>query len=356
MSFISQFGFSLFQQMSQESGNIVISPLSLWMALGMAATGSRNETLNQFLGILRVPNRNEIKTTSQQVMNKYNDSVSISNGFATPTTEGVKEEFMNDIKELKAEIFTGPDCNPSKINEWVDRQTKGKIPLLLDPTKQVETVLLNAVHFKADWKFPFKKQLTTAAPFFTQLTSSQPCQMMANTGNYRYFETEEFQSVQLPYQNEGISAIVVLPKSHQLFKSVVKNHSFDLFTKILASLETSGPHNRVELYLPKFKINYGATMNQYLFQIGLHSAFLQEADFSGISDTKMYIDSVIQKCFLQVDEKGTEAAAASAVLMSRSLPMPDPAIEMRCDRPFMFAIVDDVSSDVLFLSTVTSIE
>jgi serpin B len=368
---VTEFGLRLFQELiASEAGNIIISPLSLWMVLAMTASGARNQTLTQFLKVLKVQDTQELKQISTELVQKLmvNDSdlqVNIANAFGCPNAEAIKDFFLEDVKKIyHGQIFQGAEFRSKTINAWVSKHTNNKIQNLLDESKALDAAaLINAVYFNGKWKHPFKSHMTQRAPFFTKLTSSQPCQMMTNTGYFRYYETEEYQSILLPYESsdydEGarLSALILLPKSHDLHKVAVLGQTPDSFNNLIAHLSQASSHSRVELFVPKFKLDFSALYNQPLYRLGLHDAFLaKEANFSGIMDGPMYIETVLQKVFIAVDENGTEAAAASAVLMTRGLPMHEPAIEMRCDRPFLFAVMDETRQNLLFLASIKNVQ
>jgi serpin B len=338
------------------------------MVLAMTAGGARNQTLAQFLKVLKVQDSQEMKQIATElvqklIVNESNLQVNIANAFGCQNTEAIKDSFMEDVKKIyQGQVFQGSDFQAKSINAWVADHTKNKITHLLDESKALDAAaLLNVVYFNGRWRHPFQSQLTKKAPFFKSWTSSQPCQMMTNTGYFRYYETEEYQSILLPYESSDyddgarLSALVVLPKSHKLHKVVVRGQTHDSFLHLSSHLYEANSQ-RVELRLPKFKLDFSAMYNQPLYRMGLQNAFLaKEADFSGIMEDRMYVETVVQKVFLAVDEDGTEAAAASAVLMTRGLPIHEPAIKMCCNRPFLFAVVDDIKQNILFLANVKSL-
>jgi serpin B len=181
--------------------------------------------------------------------------------------------------------------------------------------------------------------------------------MMQNTAHYSYFENEIMQSIRLEYardtSNVGLSAIVILPREHQLLTQVIDQTRKPEFNSILNTLYTGESISRIKLSLPKFTVSFAKELNSILFQMGLKNAFIgggnEKAELNGISNG-IYIEKILQRVFIKVDEGGTEAAASSAVVFKRSLPLLEPEPELLVNRPFLFYIVDDETKHTLFLA------
>ena len=238
------------------------------------------------------------------------------------------------------------------INKWVEEKTHGKIKNLLQPaviTNMTRLVLVNAIYFKGNWASQFKKEKTTNAPFHLSSQKSIQVAMMTQEANYRHANLEFFDMLELPYVGNELSMLVMLPKTHDNLAQLETNLSEEnlgLWKKRLGM-------KKVVVFLPKFKITHGFGLNKMLMAMGMRDAFnVRTADFSGMDEADgVYISAAIHKAFVDVNEEGTEAAAATAVSMwGRSVPQP-PTI-FRVDRPFVFLIQDNQTGSILFMGRV----
>jgi serpin B len=212
--------------------------------------------------------------------------------------------------------------------------------------------LTNAVYFKGKWDSPFEKEATQQKDFTTAANSKVQCQMMNKQEDFSYAETADYQAIELPYKNSDLSMIAILPKTGKM--SVMEQKlSGEQFTQIKNSMSSQ----LVDVYLPKFKFDTSYDMNNTLSAMGMPTAFdLANADFSGMDGTRnLYIGVVIHKAYVDVNEEGTEAAAATGVAGSLSMatPMerPQPKI-FNADHPFIFAIVHNATGSILFMGKV----
>jgi serpin B len=237
------------------------------------------------------------------------------------------------------------------INQWVSDQTEARIKDLLPKgsiDEYTRLVLTNAIYFNAAWRSQFEKDATTDGKFTLIDGSQVTASLMHQTESFGYSEGDNYQAVQLPYDGNELSMVVILPKLDQ-FKAFETGISGEKITQIIKSLQGA----EVELTLPKFKIESEFGLNKALKDLGMKDAFDPgKADFSGMDGNKdLYISDVVHKAWVTLDEAGTEAAAATGVVM-RTTSMPLEIKEMKIDHPFIFLIRDNQTGTVLFIGRV----
>ena len=236
------------------------------------------------------------------------------------------------------------------INAWVEEQTRDKIKDLLKPehvTPNTVLVLTNAIYFKALWDMPFPAKSTHPDDFQPTTGARVRVDMMNQTDRFRYFDEGSFQALELPYKGNTLAMVVFLPKSPDglaAFESSLTPAKLDAWLAKLSS-------RKVQVSLPKFRLTGEFGLNDALSALGMPDAFHPgKADFSGMTGTRdLAISAVVHKAFVEVEEKGTEAAAATAVVMARSLAIAAPPPVFRADHPFFFLIRDLRNGSILFL-------
>jgi serpin B len=249
---------------------------------------------------------------------------------------------------MNVDFIDDPDGSRQEINTWVSDQTNAKIQNLLPEgsvTGDTRLVLTNAIYFKASWDTPFDSKVTTTGTFTRLDGSTVQAPMMQRGDSYAYAETDAYQAVSLPYVGKNVSMVVIVPKgSFADFETALTG---DVLGTLLGSLTaTSG-----SVTLPKFGTQSAFSLKDALTALGMTDAFMA-ADFSGMDgQTDLFISDVIHKSFVAVDEAGTEAAAATAVLVSGGA-APENPFTLTADKPFVFAIVDGPTGAVLFLGRV----
>ena len=232
------------------------------------------------------------------------------------------------------------------INRWVSDKTRKKIPELLAPGAiglETELVLTNAIYFKGTWVAQFEPAGTSDAPFHGVPRGTVP--LMHQQGQFDYAQTPLLQAVRLPYEGDALSLVVLLPLTTDGLAEVEMQMSWPQLEAILDSFVPA----QVDLWLPRFSSSSKFLLNETLSELGMRDAFVPAtADFSGISEgTDLYISKAIHQAFIEINEEGSEAAAATAVVMNRES---EPRIiEFRADRPFIYLIVDEPSGTVLFV-------
>ncbi len=359
------FNFNLFNAVAKGSTqNVVISPLSAYIALSMAlngAVGSTREQMAQALGITgdTVGQLNERERAVLTALNG-NDKVQlkIANAIFVNKNTPIKSSFIDLCKHIydaQAECLDFKNSNVlTSINAWCNSKTEGKIPAIIDSLSASEKiVILNAVYFKGEWANAFKKTDTQDDKFITASGDITDVKMMHQRQQLFYFKGETFKAVSIPYAGGQQSLYIFLPN-----KKVDLSLLQAQFTEKNWHDWMSSFHNMdVNLSLPKFTVNSCQDLSSNLKVLGMAEAFdPQRADFSHLVyfGYKAWISRVLQKTYIDVDEQGTEAAAATAIVMATlSVPAVRPqAIEFRVDHPFILALVDNDSKEILFLGTI----
>jgi serpin B len=251
--------------------------------------------------------------------------------------------------------FRNAEAARQTINAWVEERTERKIqeliPLrILDPLTRL--VLVNAIYFKGNWASPFEKNLTHPAPFWVTPGEQAQVQMMTQAHELGYAEFDGLQVLELPYAGEDASMIVLLPRERDglaALEAALTVQNLDQWTSGLTQ-------DRVEVFLPAFEVTFAVRLDAALQSLGMVDAFSgARADFSGMDGSRgLFIGAVLHKAFVAVNEEGTEAAAATAVVMGRGMLMPPPVF--RADHPFLFLIREKRTGSVLFLGRVVEPE
>jgi len=360
------FGFNIFHELikdEEEDENIFISPSSIMSALAMTYNGAEGETreaMKQTL-LFQDMTRNEVNSaydTLLTILQETDPKVEMTVANSLWAREGIdfKEDFLQrNMEYFNAEVdaldFDDPE-SVDIINNWVSEKTRGKIKGIVEPPIDPLTVLflINAIYFKGDWSEPFDLEKTEEIPFKLQDGSEIEHPVMFQDGNYLYLENDLFQAVRLPYGNyKQYSMYVFLPSKEaglEKFYAELKVENWDEWVNSFGAME-------VEVGLPRFKFEYDTSLNKVLEVLGMEIAFDETAaDFSGMRDIppRLYISDVKHKSFVEVNEEGTEAAAVTAV--ETGIVEFVPPLTMTVDRPFFFAIVDDVSRNILFMGSV----
>ncbi len=353
------FAVQLYRELASTKGNLFFSPLSISSALGMTYAGARGETEREMqqalhfeLGQARL--HAAFKGLNRELMRgavKDGQQLNIANGLCLTGGE-VSDDFKRLLQDnYEAEIFSG---SLETINAWVKGKTEGRIPRILerlDPDSVC--VLLNAIYFKGFWESRFDKRRTLAAPFSISADRQVKVPLMYQKGDFRLLAESDFQALALPYREGRLSMIVLLPQAPDGLASLEKRLTTENLAAWLAELD-QGTVQELHLYLPKFKLETGYDLVPTCRQLGMHAAFDPGggADFSGMGwpKGKLWISQIRHKAFVEVDEEGTEAAAATAVEM-RTLALQQYPV-FRADHPFLFLIRDNPTGCILFMGRV----
>ena len=360
---IDLFGWRLFDNILAETSpdsNVLISPLSAWYALTMTYNGAEGETRRQMATTLELPDLPTMELNAgcqrlTQYLTSHDTSltVKIANSIWHRTEISIRPEFADLVErnfdaQIRALDFGAPGAVDA-INGWVAEKTNGCISAIVEPPLDPEIVmfLINAVYFDAFWKTPFDPTKTQDADFHIPDGSTISCRMMNIRSEFALAESESFRAVQLPYGDERISMTAFLPNENHTIAEVAVQIESQEWSELSASFAPK----TIAVSMPKFRFSDDHGLNQPLKAMGMTAAFTHQADFTAITDRGgMVIDSVIHKTFIKVDEKGTEAAAATAVGMRKGLAPALPTIVF--DRPFLFLIADQEAGNILFIGKV----
>ncbi len=363
---MTSFAFELFKELNREEGggNIFISPLSVSTALTMTYNGSGGETREEMktaLGYGEVSDQAANNTFENLIpyLMQADQAVEIDMSNSIWYRQG--EPIGTDFLELNKKVFDAsveemdfqkPD-SADIINGWISDSTKGKIEKMIDPPIPADVVmyLINAVYFKGEWTDAFDEERTYETDFTEQSGEKKAVKMMSSKGRTDFGETEDFKIVRLPYGNGKLSMYLVLPGGVKNVDDLVESLDVELWKSMKDSIfETED----LILGVPRFKMDYGIkNLNGALMSMGMKKPFGAQADFSGIRDG-IFINRVLHKAVIEVNEKGSEAAAATVVEMLESAVM-EP-VTFIADRPFLFMIADDVHGDILFMGKYANVE
>lgn len=368
------FAVDLYQHVRTQADNIFISPHSISEALAMTWAGAQGNTATQMADALEFdlpqerlhPAFNELDlalasrgthTTSLPEANGVPFVLRVVNAiwgqaaypFNMPFLDTLAENYGAGLRVV--DYSTAPEPARGTINQWVSDQTEGRIPELLpvgSVTELTRLVLTNAVYFHASWKHVFDEALTANGPFTTHARSNVTVPMMKQTQIYNYAAVNGVQAVELPYDGDEISMVVLLPDASR-FDEVDDGLDATLVDLVFSSLAPQ----EVALSLPRFTAEFGVSLRATLMAMGMTAAFTADADLSGIASVEqLSISDVIHKAFVSVDEKGTEAAAATAVLVAGNSST-DP-LDLEVNRPFIFFIRDVQTGAILFMGRVNN--
>ena len=334
------------------SENVVVSPYSAAVALSMLAEGAEGQTKteidNALGGILY---KAEDLGGNDTVIVKSSNSMWIDDNFS-PRNRYVSLLEKEFDAFLDVENFADP-ASVKAINNWCSEHTDGKITEIIDRlSPSTIMVLINALYFNAPWETEFDPGLTTNQTF-NGLSKKSEVKMMSNKGYYMYAEHQGFQIIQLSYLERSYAMYVVLPPEGADMNRLLSKMDASAYSAAMDLLS----QQQVRLLLPKFKVESSMLLNDPLQKMGIKTAFTSAADFSGIAEMgPLVLDQVKQKCYMDVSEKGTEAAAVTSVQIRLTSARPVQKVPvMRVDRPFFFVIADGDNEKILFAGKIVNL-
>jgi serpin B len=368
------FAVDLYSPLAKKGGgNIFFSPYSVSTALAMTWAGARGKTAEEMSKVLHFGKDAEavhkgFSLLRQDLAGESGAPFELAIADRLFAQAGFK--FLDPFLALAKDRYAAPveqldfkaSAEPSRlhINQWVEQQTHDRIKELLKPKiidEHTRLVLVNAIYFKGGWEAAFDKSATAPAPF-TANGKAFDVPMMSQEAQAGYSETDDLQALVLPYKSgtgAKLAMLVLLP-SQALGLAGLEGR---LSAKMLGELLGGLPRGKVRVFLPKFKMESAFSLKESLAALGMKTAFdcgdPTTADFSGMDGKRdLCISAVVHKAFVDVNEEGTEAAAATAVVVkkTRAVSKPRPVPVFRADRPFLFAIVDEQSRSVLFMGRV----
>ncbi|HEY96070.1 MAG TPA: serpin family protein [Dehalococcoidia bacterium] len=364
------FAFDLFQALRDEEGNVFFSPYSISLALAMTYAGARGETAAQMADTLHFdlsqdnlhPAFNyldtELNKRGEGAKGKDDEGfrLNIVNAIWGQQDFTFLPEFLDTLAEnygagLRVlDFIKETEKARVTINDWVSDETEERIQDLIPPGQldaNTRLVLTNAIYFNAAWQYQFEESLTSDSSFHLLNGQDVTVRMMRQTESFGYTAGDGYQAVELHYDGGELSMIIVLPDSGQ-YEMFEEQLTLEKVDAIISGLQ----YNQVALAMPKFEFESEFKMRDTLSAMGMPIAFSASADFSGMTGARdLYIDQVIHKAFVSVDETGTEAAAATAVDMKLTS-MPAEPVIVTVDHPFIFFIRDIETGTILFIGRV----
>lgn len=356
------FAFDVFKKVienSDESENIIISPLSISLALSMTLNGADGATRDAMLDALRA---NGI--TPESINISYKDLtesllkvdkrvlISIANSVWTENNFAVKKPFpeiLTQYYNAEAESFDINDpAAPDRMNNWIENNTNGLIDNMIEELNDNTVMLLiNAIYFKGKWKSQFESKNSVQSQFYKSDGSTSEVQMMKQKSEFKIFNKEGFTIGEFPYGQGNFVMDIILPENANGLTGLAGNLNGNEFDEWLESMT----QKEVDVSLPRFKYGYKEKLKSILSDMGMGIAFTDNADFSNISDEQLLINDVIHQAFIETNEEGTEAAAATIVDIGLTSMPADPVV-FKADHPFIFIIRETTTNSVLFMGKI----
>jgi serpin B len=356
----TEFALALYGRLASNEGNLFLAPYSMSSALAMTYAGARGNTAAQMADALRFTLKGDAlhasfatATGALNARGKAGDfELSVANALWGQRGVDFLDEFLEINRKhygagLNAVDFAG-DAEEARrtINTWVEKQTQDKIKDLIRPgilDTATELVLTNAIYFRGSWASRFDRAMTTEGQFWRTPEESMRVMMMRQSRKLGYMETDTFQALEVTYSGDELSMVVFLPREVDGLRDLERSLTATSLRTWLGQIRTEG----INVSLPRFKMTAGFQLDEILQAMGMTDAFNSSlADFSGMTgNRRLFIDAVLHKATLDVNEEGSEAAAGTAVVMKKG-PMPP---VFNADHPFLFIIRDTASGSILFI-------
>ncbi|HOJ89007.1 MAG TPA: serpin family protein [Pseudothermotoga sp.] len=359
------FAFDIYRTLSKQPGNIFLSPFSISTALAMAYIGAADNTAQQMKDVLHFnlddetlhSGFSELISSLNQPNEKY--QLSIANSMWAQEGYPFLKEFIDKVQKYYSSGLNYVDFAETteearqRINNWVEEKTNQRIKDIIKPgdiDSLTKLVLTNAIYFKGNWAKPFDPSLTKKETFYVSNKQEKQVEMMFESLTAAYTEDSLVQVLELPYAGDELSMIIVLPLKGKSLEDVEGKLSLVLFKEWVNNLRTE----KVDVYLPKFKMECRLNLKKTLVAMGMIDAFTDEADFSKMDGTTMLkIKDVIHQSFVDVNEEGTEATASTAVIINIKMGPSIPVI-FKADKPFLFFIYDKTHDLILFMGRLSN--
>jgi serpin B len=374
---VNAFTADLYAQLRSDSGNLIISPYSISTALAMTASGTAGTTRDEMQRVLHLPGGEKLgpaframtaSVTTPPRNAKKAPELSVANSLWVQKGRTWKKDFFSHARDdfrataYETDFARDTETARGQINKWVDKETHGKITDLIPKggiSDETRMVLANAIYFKANWAEAFKKTLTELNADF-RLASGKKVKtpIMFQRSNFSLLEANGFQVLKMPYDGESVSMYVILPEKVDGLPALEKELS-GANLKLWTLDDRSVPPDDVRVWFPKFKFTLSTELAPVLGSVGLSEVFGAKANFSGMTDDPegVRVSRVIHKAFVETDEVGTEAAAATAVVVAPGAapgftPAPPRVKEFHADHPFIFVIKHEKTGAILFIGRV----
>lgn len=359
------FALDLYAHLRAQDGNIFISPYSVSTALAMTYAGARGQTAAEMAATLHLPAQGDVPSMLGQLIQRY-QADRAGKGYELHVADalwvaqtGIKllPEFVQTVEDkyqayAQTVDFARSEQTAGTINDWVAAHTGDKIKDLIPASAlsdQTKLVLTNAIYFKGDWETPFDVGATHDGVWHSP-GGDRTIPMMHRAGRYGYFEDDSLQALALPYAGGDLQMLILLPRKTDGIGDLEKS----LDSKWLSDVTAGLVRQRVIVSLPKFRMESRFDLSQALKEMGMSAAFTAAADFSGIDGGHdLQITGVVHKAYVDVDEKGTEAAGATGIILGASAMQAGPPV-FNADHPFLFLICDVKEQTILFMGRLTA--
>jgi serpin B len=360
-----EFAVDLYHQLGKNDGNLFFSPYSISNALAMTYAGARGQTAAEIAKTLHfVLPADKLHPAFAALIKQLNGDgqarkfeLTVANRLWGQQGLGFEPDFLKVNQDyygagLKEVNYGAPEAARQEINAWVEQQTKDKIKELIKPnliTVDTRLVLTNAIYFKASWHRVFDAKATAAGKFLLPGGKTVDVPLMHQLVDAGYLDGGSFALLDLPYEQGDLSMVIMLPKEVAGLAALEKSSTAAKLAAWLSKRE----HAKVKVTLPKFKLTSEFRLDEALKSLGMKTAFVPaDADFSAMTKReRLWISAVVHKAFVDVHEKGTEAAAATAVIMEKKSAPAEP-VTFRADHPFVFLIRDNHTGSILFMGRV----
>lgn len=355
----NQFAFNLYSELKDEEGNIFFSPYSISNALAVAYEGAEGKTADEIQSVFHFPMDPEVRRQAfASINNNLNANhpgytLSSANALWVQNDYPILENYTRVVLNYYGGHATNLDFikktteSRQIINSWVEEQTNGKIVNLIQSlSTQTRMVITNAIYFKGTWLKKFDPEQNVEKNFWKTPSIANKAQMMRLSDEFNYAETSDLQVLELPYDGKKLSMLILLPSKD--LDELEESISAEKLEELRGLLQ----EQKVNVILPKFRFEKRYQLVDQLSQLGMSTAFSMDADFSGIDGTeKLAIAQVVHQAFVEVNEEGTEAAAATGVTMAITSAPIIPTFN--ADRPFIFIIQDKENGNILFLGRIS---
>lgn len=359
----NKFCFDIYKKINQNNENFIFSPSSITSAMAMTYAGAKNNTLNEISDVFYF-NKNLIEFNKDYInLSNFDVDKRSDIKFHNANSLWIQKGLQLNAEYLKAnkEYYNGssyfedfqsnPELARKNINSWVEENTNDKITNLLKPSSisnSTRLVLVNALYFKGSWDKQFKEKYNTQSNFQTGKKEFQERTFMNTEINSWYYEDKYAEIIDIPYSDGKFSLMIILPKQYKRLKKIEKklnNEYYNIYS-------TNKKRKRIKLSLPKFEIETDIDLNNTLISMGIKDAFNSSADFSGITtQEKLYISKVLHKAKIIVNEEGTEAAAATAVVMRKTAILAE-AVEFNVNKPFIYILRNNENNCIYFMGKI----
>ena len=345
---------------SKDGTNMFVSPFSIYDALAMAYDGAAKKTAKEMRSVMKFKkDQTESHDEFVKLLNEYkkdNSVFTITNAAVAQKNYNFLDSYMKCLKDFDATISQADFSKPEeradavkKINDWVSKNTNKKITDLLsnnDIDELTRLILLNAIYFNANWSTEFKGEKTRQMTFYGKNSVEYVTDFMNGTQNVALSQSDDAQMMKIDYEKEKASMFIIMPKENVDIDKYIS----ELDEQKFASLEKSMQTFKADVSMPKFKIESRFEMKKVLMEMGIKAAFTKSADFSKMNGkSNLLIDEVIHKSFIEVSEKGTEAAAATAVVVREKSMVRKDNPKVVINRPFVFVIRENKNNAILFI-------